>query len=151
MMAANYRHIGGGENRLGRHYSRFRRFGPPQPLPINHLLCENRRTQGRIGEVGLTWQAHTARMCLFRGVDPTLDRRRIFAYCLIALIVEIVVFLYLIAGTHGLIVPLSKPTSTDFISFYAAGALADAGTPAAGYEPTAHYAAEEDARGGGVG
>src|SRR5215813_2839198 len=23
MMAANYRHIGGGENRLGRHYSRF--------------------------------------------------------------------------------------------------------------------------------
>src|ERR1700746_224283 len=55
MMAANYRHIGGGENRLGRHYSRFRRFGPPQPLPINHLLCENRRTQGRIGEVGLTY------------------------------------------------------------------------------------------------
>src|ERR1700739_879401 len=32
----------------------FRRFGPPQPLPINHLLCENRRTQGRIGEVGLS-------------------------------------------------------------------------------------------------
>jgi len=25
-MAANYRHIGGGENRLGRHYSRFSRF-----------------------------------------------------------------------------------------------------------------------------
>jgi hypothetical protein len=31
----------------------FRRFGHPQPLPINHLLCENRRTQGRMGEVGL--------------------------------------------------------------------------------------------------
>src|SRR6478672_8656858 len=31
----------------------FRRFGYPQPLPINHLLCENRRTQGRMGEVGL--------------------------------------------------------------------------------------------------
>jgi hypothetical protein len=31
----------------------FRRFGHPQPLPINHLLCENRRTQRRIGEVGL--------------------------------------------------------------------------------------------------
>jgi hypothetical protein len=26
MMAANYRHIAGGENRLGRHYSRFSRF-----------------------------------------------------------------------------------------------------------------------------
>src|SRR6516162_5507228 len=53
MMAANYRHIGGGENRLGRHYSRFSAFCPPQPLPVNHLLCENCRTQGRIGEVGL--------------------------------------------------------------------------------------------------
>src|SRR5215472_8381968 len=53
MMAANYQHIGGHENRLGRHYSRFQRFGHPRPLPINHLLCENRRTQGRMGEVGL--------------------------------------------------------------------------------------------------
>jgi hypothetical protein len=35
----------------------FRRFGHPQPLPINHLLCENRRTQGRMGEVGLTSNA----------------------------------------------------------------------------------------------
>jgi len=52
-MAANYRHIGGGENRLGRHYSRFSAFCPPQPLPVNHLLCENCRTQGRIGEIGL--------------------------------------------------------------------------------------------------
>ena len=89
-------------------------------------------------------------MCLFQGVAPSLDRQHIFAYCLIALIVEIAVFLFLIAGTHGLIVPLSKPTSTDFISFYAAGALADAGTPAAAYEQTAHYAAEENASGAGV-
>src|SRR5262249_15709259 len=29
MMAANYRHIGGAENRLGRHYSRFSAFWPP--------------------------------------------------------------------------------------------------------------------------
>src|SRR5438128_2741612 len=28
MMAADYRHIGGGENRLGRHYSRFSRIWP---------------------------------------------------------------------------------------------------------------------------
>src|SRR6516162_6738562 len=32
----------------------FRCFGPRHPLPINHLLCENRRTQGRIGEVRLS-------------------------------------------------------------------------------------------------
>ena len=31
----------------------FRRFGPPRSLPINHLLCENCGTPGRIGEVGL--------------------------------------------------------------------------------------------------
>ena len=29
-------------------------LAPPQPLPINHLLCENPRTEDRIGEVGLT-------------------------------------------------------------------------------------------------
>jgi transposase-like protein len=39
MMAANYRHIGGGENRLGRHYSRFSGIGPGPSLPINHSLC----------------------------------------------------------------------------------------------------------------
>src|SRR5215470_16121075 len=53
MMAANYRHIGGGENRLGRHYADFRGFGSRPSLPINHLHCEIRRTQGRIGQVGL--------------------------------------------------------------------------------------------------
>jgi hypothetical protein len=30
-----------------------RRFGPPYSLPRNDLLCENRGTAGRIGEVGL--------------------------------------------------------------------------------------------------
>src|SRR5438874_2234721 len=39
MMAANYRHIGGSENRLGRHYSRFSRIWPTafvadQPLAL---------------------------------------------------------------------------------------------------------------------
>jgi hypothetical protein len=55
MMAANYRHIGGLENRLGRHYSRFSASGPRHPSPLNHLPGENRGTAGRIGEVGLMW------------------------------------------------------------------------------------------------
>src|ERR1700730_19435407 len=55
MMAANYRHIGGGENRVGRHYSRFWTSGPAAPLAAHHLPGENRRTAGRIGEVGLRW------------------------------------------------------------------------------------------------
>src|SRR6266850_8445869 len=53
MMAANYRHIGGLENRLGRHYSRFSASWPAAPLPLNHLPGENRQTMGRIGEVRL--------------------------------------------------------------------------------------------------
>jgi hypothetical protein len=32
----------------------FRGFSPSLPFPINHLLCENRRTASRIGEDGLT-------------------------------------------------------------------------------------------------
>src|SRR5215468_2412117 len=54
MMAADYRHIGGRENRLGRHYSRFSGFWLMPSLQSNHLLCENRRTAGRIGEDGLS-------------------------------------------------------------------------------------------------
>src|SRR5215471_20556441 len=52
MMAANYRHIGGGENRLGRHYSRFLRIWPTAFLADQSLaLCKsqnggsNRRSQ----------------------------------------------------------------------------------------------------------
>ena len=56
MMAANYRHIGGLENRLGRHYSRSSASGLAVPLLLNHLLGENRETAGRIGEVRLELQ-----------------------------------------------------------------------------------------------
>jgi alpha-1,2-mannosyltransferase len=78
------------------------------------------------------------------------DRHRVLAYCRILLAVEIAVFLSLIAGTHGLIVPLSGPTSTDFVSFYAAGALADSTTPQLAYDQAAHAAAEEHATAAGV-
>jgi hypothetical protein len=54
------------------------------------------------------------------------------------------------AGTHGLIVPLATPTSTDFVSFYAAGSLADAGTPQLAYDRAEHYAAEERATAAGI-
>src|SRR5438477_12180145 len=37
MMAANYRHIGGLENRLGRHYSRFSASWPAAPLAAQSL------------------------------------------------------------------------------------------------------------------
>lgn len=72
-----------------------------------------------------------------------LDRARILACARILLVVEVAVFLFLIAGTHGWIVPLDHPLTTDFASFYAAGDLANAGTPALAYDQAAHFAAEQ--------
>ena len=79
-----------------------------------------------------------------------LDRRRVHAYATILLAIELAVFSFLVAGTHGWIVPLDKPNTTDFVSFYAAGALADAGTPALAYDHAAHLAAEEAIVGQGI-
>ena len=89
-------------------------------------------------------------MRFFRDLGASLERRRFLTYCGVALVVESVVFLFLVAGTHGLIVPLSRPTSTDFVSFYAAGALADAGTPELSYDQLAHYRSEENATAAGI-
>src|SRR5438874_10756057 len=54
MMAADYRHIGGRENRLGRHYSRFSAFWPAPTLAGQSLalrkLCDagsNRRSRAK--------------------------------------------------------------------------------------------------------
>ena len=88
------------------------------------------------------------RFCHWLG--NSLDRRRITAYCAILLSIEVSGFLFLIAGTYGLIVPLPAPTSTDFVSFYAAGSLAEAGTPELVYDQAAHHAAEERATAPGV-
>src|SRR5207248_6313316 len=77
-------------------------------------------------------------------------RERVRRYCAILLAVEIAGFLFMVAGTHGLIVPLSGPTSTAFVSFYAAGSLADAGMPQLAYDRAEHYAAEERATATGI-
>jgi len=87
---------------------------------------------------------------VWRSQNDPPDHGRLIAYCTILLAIEISCFLFLIAGTHGLIVPLNAPTSTDFVSFYAAGSLADAGTPELAYDQPAHNAAEEQAAAPGV-
>ncbi|HLI20052.1 MAG TPA: glycosyltransferase family 87 protein [Stellaceae bacterium] len=79
-----------------------------------------------------------------------LDARRAITLGGILLAIEVAVFLFLIAGTHGWIVPLDRPTTTDFASFYAAGSLTDAGTPFLAYDQTAHYAAEQQATAYGI-
>jgi glycosyl transferase family 87 len=85
-----------------------------------------------------------------RDLGAVVDRDRVVGYCRILLAVEIGVFFFLVAGTHGLIVSLAGPTSTDFVSFYAAGALADAGNPELAYDRAAHEAAEQQATAPGV-
>src|SRR5678815_2395312 len=80
-----------------------------------------------------------------------LDRRRLVIGATLLLAFELGMFAFLVAGTHGWIVPLDQPTTTDFISFYAAGALANAGTPILAYDHGAHLAAEELVVGAGIG
>lgn len=90
---------------------------------------------------------------LFHGArsGDWFDRERALGYGTILLVVEIVTFIFFAAGTYGLIVPLPKPTSTDFVSFYAAGALADAGTPQFAYVQAQHFLAEQHATVPGIG
>jgi alpha-1,2-mannosyltransferase len=79
-----------------------------------------------------------------------LDRRRVRTGAAILLALQFAGFVFIVAGTHGWIVPLGGPTTTDFVSFYSAGALADAGTPALAYDPAAHLGAEERVVGAGI-
>lgn len=72
-----------------------------------------------------------------------LTRQRVLSYATILAIAEMALFAFCVAGSHGLIVPLDHPTSTDFVSFHAAGALANAGTPWLAYDHAAHSAAEQ--------
>lgn len=79
-----------------------------------------------------------------------LNRRRIAAYSAILLCFELMAFGFIVAGTHGWLVPLAHPVTTDFVSFYAAGKLATAGTPGLAYVHAAHLAMEERIAGHGI-
>ena len=80
-----------------------------------------------------------------------LTNERMAAYAWILLICELLGFAFFVAGTHGLIVPLPHPTSSDFVGYYAAGRLADAGHGWLAYDQVAHYAAEQQATEPGIG
>jgi len=80
-----------------------------------------------------------------------LTTQSILLYARALLLFEIAMFGFFAAGAHGLIVPLANPISTDFVSFYAAGSLADAGTPWLAYDRAAHHFAEQQATAPGIG
>jgi alpha-1,2-mannosyltransferase len=79
-----------------------------------------------------------------------LNSKRVIGWSATLLTFEILVFAFFVAGTHGRIVKLEKPTTTDFVSFYAAGILANADSPALVYNRPAHYAAEQAATEPGI-
>ncbi len=79
-----------------------------------------------------------------------LTRPRLIAWASILIVIEAITALFFVAGTHGWIVPLSRPTTTDFASFYAAGTLALSGHPQDAYDPARLYAAEQAATAIGI-
>jgi hypothetical protein len=74
-----------------------------------------------------------------------MDRNRIRRWCSLALAVQLAIFVFVVLGTHGLIVPLHGAGTTDFVSFYAAGHLANGPDPVLVYDRAAHHAAEQAA------
>jgi hypothetical protein len=68
-----------------------------------------------------------------------------------ASILQALILGFFIAGTHGLITKGVAPTTTDYVSFYAAGELANQGRPQAAYDPAVHLRTEEAATEPGIG
>jgi alpha-1,2-mannosyltransferase len=78
------------------------------------------------------------------------DRRRALGYALILLVAEIAISVYFAAASYNVFHTQPAPVTTDFVSFYAAGALADAGTPNLAYHQQDHFRAEQQAREPGI-
>jgi alpha-1,2-mannosyltransferase len=68
----------------------------------------------------------------------------------VLLVQEVLLLLFIVLWLYGVLGQISAPTSTDFVSFYAAGKLTLAGTPALAYDRAAHYLAEQQAAAPGV-
>lgn len=75
-----------------------------------------------------------------------LRRDRIIAWGLILAALEAAFLIFLALWQHGAF-GSSVPQSSDFLSFYAAGKLVLAGTPALAYDQGAHFLTEQAARG----
>ena len=70
-----------------------------------------------------------------------LTRERVVGWGWVLLLEEALLLGFLVFWHHG--IAAAKPFSIDFLSFYAAGKLALAGTPALAYDQAAHYLAEQ--------
>jgi hypothetical protein len=72
-----------------------------------------------------------------------LTRGRIIAGGQALLLIQLTILVLLALWQHGVITERASNTSSDFVSFYAAGKLALAGTPALAYDQAAHFLAEQ--------
>ena len=72
-----------------------------------------------------------------------LDRDRIVAWASALLAVELAFAVFIALWQHGAFFVIENPTSSDFVSFFAAGKLALSGTPALAYDQLAHYAVQQ--------
>lgn len=72
-----------------------------------------------------------------------LTRERVIAWGLVLFIEEMLLLIFLALWQHGVFVPVKAPPASDFVSFYAAGKLALAGTPQLAYDQAAHYFAQQ--------
>jgi hypothetical protein len=79
-----------------------------------------------------------------------LTEPRLYRLARAAVLLQVLLFAFFVAGSHEAFVPLKQPTTTDFASFYAAGLLADQGTPAAAYDLPRHRAVEEQVTAKGI-
>ena len=73
-----------------------------------------------------------------------LTRERVIAWSIVLLVEEALLLLFLALWQHGAFVPVA-PSSSDFVSFYAAGKLVLAGTPELAYDQAAHHLAQQQA------
>ncbi len=83
-------------------------------------------------------------------IDALVTAPRIRGWASTALVIQLAVLAFLVIGTHGLIVTPDRPCTTDFVSFYAAGMLADGPDPARIYDPYLHDLAEQQATAVGI-
>src|SRR5579862_3197726 len=83
-------------------------------------------------------------------LNAFLDSRRLLAYAALLLVAEIAMSAYFVAASYNVFHNQTAPVTTDFASFYAAGVLADAGTPALAYHQPEHFAAEQRVREPGI-
>ncbi len=75
------------------------------------------------------------------------DRRRVILWGSVLLVLQAGFLVFLAAWQHGFVTGTAAKTSSDFVSFYAAGKLALAGTPVLAYDQVAHAAMEHAVRG----